>query len=103
MEFNKLTKAQKIACWTDIEEQIKQCIFLCGNKAPQSVTEEIEDYLSHNELGIAIELLVCSAIQDNWSISKEAKCQILNTLISMDYHKTDIEEFQQYESWLNAI
>lgn len=100
MEFDKLSKSEKIAYWNDVEENIYQCLSLCGKSVPPDLAQEIREYLSHNELGVALEFLADMAIEHEWNISDEAKSYILQTFKKMEYDK---EETDKYEKWLNAI
>lgn len=103
MEFDKLSKTQKIAYWIEVENDINQCLTLCGDNVPIDIFDEVNEYLLHNELGIAIELLVCAVIENKWAIPDDAKDNILITLEKMGYKKSDLEEYQRYVKGLNAI
>ena len=49
LEFENLSKEHKISFWKEVTIDIKECINLCK----KSISKEIQEYLSHNELGIA--------------------------------------------------
>jgi len=73
-----------------------------GRVYPIKITEDVFEYLSHNELGIALELIADVAIEDNWNISTSAKIAILDTFKKMNYHETDKVQFKIYELWANG-
>ncbi len=103
MEFEKLSKSEKIKYWSEIENDILQCLSLCGDCIPSDIASTVNEYLSHNELGIALEILTDMAVEHEWNISDQAKKYILRTFKKMDYHKTDTEQYESYKKWVNTI
>jgi len=103
MEFDKLSKEEKLKYFKEIEFDIHCCLSLSGDCVPEDVANNIQEYLSHNELGIALEVLSDLAIKYNWKIGDEAKKRILNTFKKMDYHISDRDQYESYEKLLNKF
>ena len=103
MEFDKLTKTEKVEFWIEIESDIQHSINLCGDLISKDAVREINKYLAHNELGIALEGLTEEIIKEIIRISSEAKLQILSTFMKMDYHKDEKDQFHTYSELLGEI
>jgi len=103
MEFDKLSKAEKSEYFKEIENDIHCCLSLFGDCVPDDVANNIQEYLSHNELGIALEILADLAIKYSWNIGDEAKIIILNTFKKMDYHISDRDQYESYKKSLNKL
>jgi hypothetical protein len=100
MKFEELTRSGKIKYWKNIEDKILECLSLCQNNIPDDLTRQVKSYLSHNELGIAIELLADSIIEYDWDISTEASDLILLVFKKMNYDKDEEQQYLSYESYL---
>ena len=103
MEFEKLTKVERLKFWKEVENDIHHSIVLCGGLIPKDTVKEINKFLDHNELGIALEGLTEEIIKQKIKISSEAKLQILNTFIKMNYDKDEKDQFQTYSELLGEI
>lgn len=103
MDFNKLTKEEKIAYWNEVSSDIEECLVLSGNAVPNDLALSVRKYLSHNEFGIALEILLDASIENGFSINREAKLKLLETLIKMGYKEDEPLQFQSYEKWLVFI
>jgi hypothetical protein len=103
MEFDKLSKAEKIKYWNDLSHDIWQCVSMCADILPNGLANDIREYLDHNELGIALELLADMAIDHELPISRDAKAAILRTFAKMGYEKDEPEQYHSYKEWLNVL
>lgn len=103
MDFEKLSKAEKIKFWGEVELDIKRCLSLCGELVSEEHSKEISNYLSHNELGIALESLAAMIMEYKWNISKQAKKHILKTFEKMGYEESETEFYNLFKGSTNAI
>ena len=55
--FNTLSQSERIKVWQDIENKIVEALRQCEGQLAADASEEISDYLAHNELGLAWETL----------------------------------------------
>ena len=99
MDFDKLTKAEKLKYWEDTNQAISASLSSCGELISASLQEDIRRYLEHNELGLAVELLVDTAINEHLPIEKSIKASILRILNAMDYAKDEPERYRTYVNW----
>lgn len=95
-----MSRSQKIKYWNEVQADIENCLDLYGEFVPFKLAQEVKEYLSHNELGIALEIIADMAIDNEWKISGEAKNKILGIFKKMDYSTSDPE---QYDSYLKNI
>lgn len=86
MNFETLSKAEKVKYWKEIEGDIHECLLLCESLLPAITIEEVKKSLNNNELGLALECLSETVIEQQIIISGEAKSAILNTFMKMNYH-----------------
>ncbi len=103
MDFEKLTKEEMIAYWNEVSSDIEECLVLCGSAVPNDLALSVRESLSHNELGIALEILIDASIDNGLPIDREAKLKLLETLIKMGYQEDEPLQFQSYEKWLVSI
>ena len=103
MEFEKLSNAEKTWYWEEISRDIWQCVLMCIDVLPEGVAVDIQQYLEHNELGLAIELLAYMAIQHEGSIRRDVKAAILRTLAKMGYEEDEPEQYCSYKERLGYV
>ena len=101
MSFENLSKSAKLEYWKDIESDILSCLVLADRCVPMDLADQIRDYVSHNELGIALELLADSIVEYDWEVPLEARSLILRTFKKMEYDKSDVEQYLSYETQLS--
>jgi hypothetical protein len=63
-----------IATWAKVEAYIQGAIDIMGDALPNQVRSEAEEYLTHNELGLAFECLLPD--KDKWQVGEEAGTQL---------------------------
>lgn len=100
MEFEQLSKAEKIRYWEEISRDIEQCVLMCNDVLPEGVAGNIHQYLEHNELGLAIELLAYMAIQQKGAIGCDVKDAIIKTFAKMGYEEDEPEQYHSYKEQL---
>jgi hypothetical protein len=103
LDFDNLTKEQKIEYWDEVNKDIQCCVSLCEGVIPSEIIVGVQEYLSHNELGLALELLADIAIKNNLNLSVAARIAIINTFKKMQYHISEKEQYQEYEQWAKSI
>lgn len=59
--FSDLTWEEKVAFWTEVEEEIRTIVDVLGGRLPESDRKLVLDHLQDNELGLAIEH-VCDVV-----------------------------------------
>lgn len=99
MDFDKLSREQKIKFWEEISSEIENCLHESKDVVSEVTAEYVLEYLSHNELGIALELLADQAIEEDWNISNSVRKKVLGLFRKMNYHITDKENYASYEDW----
>ena len=55
--FDKLSREEKMPHWEATESEIRRALALVSTRVDPDIVQEVEDYLSHNELGLALESL----------------------------------------------
>ena len=103
MNFENLTKDEKLKYWKEIESDIHECLLLCESLLPVNVVQEVKESLNSNELGLALEYLSETVIEKQINISGEAKSYILNTFMKMNYHNDHKDVLYTFTEYFGEI
>jgi hypothetical protein len=87
----------------EVSGAIERCLLMCEDELPDGVAEEIRQYLWHNELGLATELLAYMAGEHGASINREVKDAIMRIFDKMGYEEDDPEQYLFFKEWLGEL
>ena len=96
--FNSLTQDKKIKFWKDIEVKINDALELCADHISTDVLERGHEYLEHNELGLAWEILCEELIELNKVPSKSARLLILEAGKRMGFSQPENRGYKLWKS-----
>lgn len=85
--FSMLSRSEKTEFWQKIASTIKEALRQCEHQLPVGVTEDVSEYLEHNELGLAWETLCGELINLEGVPSASAQQMILEAGIRMGFNE----------------
>ncbi len=95
--FNDLKHDEKIKFWQEIEAKIRKALELCATQIREDVLIEVDEYLMHNELGLAWESL-CQALIESYTIPSKLACQlILETGLQMGFNQPTANNYALWQ------
>lgn len=84
--FRALTRQERTAFWQDVEAKINDALKLCAGCVSSGVVKEVREYLDHNELGLAWDVL-CRALLASDAVPPEpARRLLLDAGRQMAFH-----------------
>lgn len=88
-----MSQKEKEAYWANIGERIKEIL---NHHFPISErdTNQILEFLSHNELGVALDHLTATIIEEEIKISTDIKTEIVNLMEVIGYSTEDIQHIK---------
>ena len=89
----------KRAYWNKVNTKIVSCLKLCQKHLSTDDEKMIQDYLEHNELGLAAETLVDIAMEDGWDVSNSTRLEILSVFEIMQYDERKEARYETYKKW----
>ena len=69
--FEELSQREKNAHWRSLETMIRNALAIVEAAIEPSTVSTIEDYLAHNELGLALEIMEDGIEQSKLPLTKE--------------------------------
>ena len=94
MTFVKLSKKEKIKFWNKVEIEIKALLLKCGKIVPSADTSQVLEYLDNNELGLALDHLSYSLIENDISIGVDIGNEIFRLMDKMEYNADEKERIK---------
>lgn len=99
MDFDSLSDGEKRKYFEDIRREILTALEASAKLVSTASQAEVHHYLDHNELGLAIELLVQILMHENLPVDKSIKTSIMITLTRMGYASDEPELYEAYGQW----
>ena len=101
--FNTLNQSERIKFWQDIEDKIIEALRHCESQLSADVSEEISDYLVHNELGLAWETLSEELVAQESPLPESARQLLLETGSRMGFDQAGTRNYTLWRTMANAI
>ena len=94
--FNQLPLSERIKFWQEIEAQLRRVLEICGEQIPPEARQETQDYLAHNELGLAWETIVDELISIDQLPSQAIREILVETGKRMEFDKPGNRNHEQW-------
>ena len=79
-----LAREEQLARWQRVEDELRGVLKATGPALPASDRAQVEEYLDHNELGLAWELLVESLVNYDLKIAPPVRDRLKSAATLMD-------------------
>ena len=101
--FNTLSQSERIKVWQDIENKIVEALRQCEGQLAADASEEISDYLAHNELGLAWETLSEELVAQEVPLPESARQLLLEAGSRMGFDQAGTRNYKLWRGMADAI
>jgi hypothetical protein len=101
--FNTLSQSERIKFWQDIETKIVEALQQCEGRLSADVSEEISDYLAHNELGLAWGTLGEELVAQEVPLPESSRQLLLETGSRMGFDQVGTRNYNLWRNMADAI
>ena len=100
---NTLSQSERIKFWKDVENKIEEALRQCESQLSMEVSEEISDYLAHNELGLGWETLSEELVAPEVQLPDSARQLLVEAGSRMGFDQAGTRNYKLWRNMADAI